>query len=1162
MKFNLIKLPDSHVRQLKKICLIMKLTWLLVFAFFLQSTASVWSQTTSISLKVDNTSLQELFITIENKTGYRFFYNNDEVDVSQKVTVNVSEKPVGDILTQAFKDLPYSYREVGNKIILVERSANQKGVGSSQQQKTITGKVTDSSGSSLPGVSVAVKGMAIGTITDTNGNYSLSNIPENANLQFSFVGMKALEVVVKGKTTINVVLEEESVKIDEVVAIGYGTTTKRKLSTAISSLKSEEIAEIPISNVGDALSGRIAGVIADNGDGAPGGKPVIRIRGYGSIYAGSEPLYVIDGMLASADQFSTLNPKSIAKIDILKDAAAGAIYGSRAGNGVIIVTTKSGDSGQAKVSVSSTIGVQQLERKVDVLNRDEWLQMAKEAYTNDKLAIPDFYLHDPSSYANTDWQDEIYRLASYQNHQVAVNGGTDKVKYYMSVNYLGNEGIMKTTYNNNLSSNGNFEIKVKPNLTVGTTFNTARITQRTNQAITGFGHTANGYGVAGGIIQQSLWTPPIIPVYTSTGDYGQLMQGEFVPPYFTQGYANPVGGLNEIYDVYTNNNVMSRTYFTYKPIKGLSLNASYSWTLYSRYRDYHTSPYLAGNGSPYANFSNPKYDKISAGQENYMGTSWVTDVYADYEREFNDAHHLKFSVGGSLQENNSRSTYATSSANDRGTTNALSPIPAFDNYFRPNIYGAALVLGGGSYGRSKFESIFARFNYDYKDKYILMASMRRDGSSKFAPRERFGVFPAISGAWRISQESFMKDIKFVNELKVRASYGLSGNDQFGDFEWNGTVGYSDIYTYGPTASGGAGAVKALVPSSIENQNLKWEVNEQSNFGVDFMGFDNRINLTLDYFVRNTKDMLLYRDLPLENGIATRIFDNLGNMTNKGIEISLNTVNIKTKDLQWSTSFNFSKINNKVKSVFTSSGYVSMGWNGMIRIMENRPMFEIYGYKVIGNYTDAEQLKTIPGLNNPRVGDPMLEDYKADNVINGDDWQPLGHALPDFMYGFSTALKYKNFDLQIIMDGSYGASKVVSALRQTTLLYYASNVFKPYWEQRYIEGVQSGSGVAFPSKSVTGPRHMETSRLVYDASYMRIKNLIFGYNIPQNVCQSIGIEDIKLTLGVQNLYTFTSYPLYNPQANTARGAAGSAQFGWDEGVYPLARTYTLGINFTF
>ncbi|MGV8093611.1 MAG: TonB-dependent receptor domain-containing protein [Mangrovibacterium sp.] len=389
-----------------------------------------------------------------------------------------------------------------------------------------------------------------------------------------------------------------------------------------------------------------------------------------------------------------------------------------------------------------------------------------------------------------------------------------------------------------------------------------------------------------------------------------------------------------------------------------------------------------------------------------------------------------------------------------------------------------------------------------------------------------------------------------------------GNDQFGDFQWNGTVTYSDIYTYGPIAGGGAGSTMAMLPSTIENQNLKWEVNEQSNIGIDFSGFNNRINLTVDYFVRNTKDMLLYRDLPLENGIAAQIFDNLGNMSNKGGEVTLNTINLKTKDFQWSTTFNFSKVNNKVQSVFTSSGYVSMGWNGMIRIMENRPMFEIYGYKVIGNYTSPEQLNTVPGLNNPRVGDPMLEDYKKDNVINGDDWQPLGHALPDFMYGFSTALKYKNFDLQLFIDGSEGASKVVSALRQATLLYYGSNVYKPYYDQRYIENVQSGSGVAFPSKSVTGPRHMETFRLVYDASYLRIRNLMLGYQIPSSLCNSIGIQDIKITLGVQNLYTFTDYPLYNPQANTARGAAGNAQFGWDEGVYPLSRTYTLGINLTF
>ncbi|MGV8093610.1 MAG: SusC/RagA family TonB-linked outer membrane protein [Mangrovibacterium sp.] len=717
----------------------MRLTFSICLFCILQSFAiGTFSQNQRLSINQKNISIENIIQMIEDKTDYYFMYSALTVDVKRTVDMEATNKSVPEILDDLFKDTDISWKINGRLIAL---SKMRESTSVAQQPRTIAGKVTDSSGAPLPGVTVVVKGTTSGTITGVDGNYTLTNVPADAMLEFSFVGMKTQEIPVAGKTSINVIMTEETIGIEEVVAIGYGTSSKRKLSTAISSVKSDEITEIPISNVGDALTGRVAGVVADNGDGNPGGKPVIRIRGYGSIYAGSEPLYVIDGMLASADQFAALNPKSIEKMDILKDAAAGAIYGSRAGNGVIIVTTKTGEAGQAKVMINSTIGVQQLERKVDVLNRDEWLAMAKEAYTNDNLTIPDFYLRDPSTYADTDWQDEIYRLSSYQNHQASIGGGTEKMKYYLSINYLGNEGIMKTIYNNSLSSNGNFEIKVKPNLTVGTTFNTAQIKQRSNQAIMGFGHMALGYGVAGGIIQQSLWLPPIIPVYTSTGDYGQLMQGEFVPPYFTQGYANPVSGLNEIYDVYTNYNVMSRTYFTYKPVKGLSLNASYSWALYSRYRDYHTSPYLGGNGSPYANFSTPKYDKIAAGQENYMGTYWLTEFFADYETDIKGEHRFKISVGGSLQNNDSRSTTATSSVNDRGTANALNPLPAFTNYFRPNIYGAALVLGGGSYGASKFESLFARFNYDYKDKYILMASIRRDGSSKFAPNRRFGVFP-------------------------------------------------------------------------------------------------------------------------------------------------------------------------------------------------------------------------------------------------------------------------------------------------------------------------------------------------------------------------------------------------------------------------------------
>ena len=362
-------------------------------------------------------------------------------------------------------------------------------------------------------------------------------------------------------------------------------------------------------------------------------------------------------------------------------------------------------------------------------------------------------------------------------------------------------------------------------------------------------------------------------------------------------------------------------------------------------------------------------------------------------------------------------------------------------------------------------------------------------------------------------------------------------------------------------------VKLVEPNSIENKKLKWETNEQSDIGIDLSLFKSRININADYFVRNTKDMLLNRALPLENGIASSILDNIGNMSNKGIEMSLNTINVKTKDFSWTTDFNFTKIKNKVEKVFTSTGDIKLsagtgsGFESAIRIVEGHEMFEIYTYKVLGNFETQEQIDTYPRANNAQIGDPMIEDFNKDGKINTDDLQPVGKALPDFTYGITNTFKYKNFDLSILIDGSQGVSKVVTALRQAALMRNAENTLVSWYDDRYIPG-QTGHHFAPASTNVTGARHWNESYFIYDASFVRIKNVVLGYNLNKNLCSKMKMEDLRFTLGVQNLFTFTKYPLWNPQANSNDGQPGTAQFGVDLGQYPLSRIYTVGINITF
>ncbi|MEP7257857.1 MAG: SusC/RagA family TonB-linked outer membrane protein, partial [Flavitalea sp.] len=942
----------------------------------------------------------------------------------------------------------------------------------SAQNRIVTGSViSGQDGQPLSGVSIAVTGTKTGTITDDSGNFSISVSGANAKLQIVHVGYLPQTISVGSNASLQISLAIDVSQLGEVVVVGYGTANRKTLTTAVGSIKAEQLASLPITNIADAFTGRLSGVSAISGKGAPGSAPILRIRGYGSINAGSEPLYVIDGMISNAAQFGALDPTSVETVDVLKDAAAGAIYGSRAGNGVVVVTTKKGKTGKTKFAYNVNAGAQQLSKKVKLLNTDEFLQYAKEGYENDNQPVPAWY---NQTFPNTDWQDAIFKTAPFQNHQLSVSGGTDKVKYYLSGNILDNQGIAITTYYKRYAVNGSLSIDVNPKLKVGLTFNAANIKQRVNNNMANAGHGSGAYGVSGGIMEQMIWFLPIIPVYLDNGEYGAYTNGQLEGNQGWVGYGNPVANLKETKDIVSSNNAMGRAFLNYEIIDGLTFNTSVTGSVYSTYRNYYVSPYLEGAGSRFANFSTPRYDNIKAGQENGMQTSWIGDGFLQYKRRIGD-HQFDLLAGASREFRGTRSTSVTASANDRGSANALNPIPAYINDFRPNVFGAAMLLGNGGFSESTFESFFARFNYSYKDKYILMGAVRRDGSSKFAPDSRWGTFPAVSAAWRISEESFMKKASWINDLKLRASFGISGNDQFGEYAWQGKVNYSNLYTYGPISGGGAGTVNTLNPATIENPALKWETNQQVDFGVDLSAFNNRVNITADYFIRDTKDMLLFRSLPLEMGIASNIFANLGNMTNKGIELAINTVNIKTKDLTWTTTLNFTKINNKVKNVFTKTGtigYSAGPFGNAIRITEGQSMFQIYTYKVIGIFENQAHVDSYPRANNAVVGDPIIEDTNGDGVINTDDYQHVGNVLPDYTYGLSSSLRFKSFDLSIVIDGSQGASQMVPILREGSLLLpIESNLLKDQYDNRWKPGQSSTSSIwGMPKVSVTGARH--------------------------------------------------------------------------------------------
>ena len=1009
------------------------------------------------------------------------------------------------------------------------------------QQITITGTVTDANGEPLPGVSVMIKGTTQGTATDANGAYSLPVQDENAILVFSFIGFTTEERTVGRQRTINVMLADDTQQLEEVVVIGYGTSSTKKLTTSVSKIDAQKLSDLPITNVADAFTGNISGVMIEQGSGAPGAMPVIRVRGYGSINAGSEPLYVIDGMIVTVYEFAILNPKSVESVNVLKDAAAGAIYGSRASNGVVIVTTKEG-KGKARISYNSTMGFQHAERKLPVLSASEYIEYSKKAYANSGQPEPVF----SSDIADTNWQNEIFRTGFFQNHQISAAGSSDRVNYHVTANYVGDEGIILNTYQNNFSSNGNFNIKLNNKVKFGLTYNAAYIKERASNKL---GDMA---GYSAGIIETAIVEWPVIPVYLPNGDYGQPISKDWGSP-VDYNFGNPVAPLHEVHDLNSWFSGIGRVFVNYEPIERLNINLSFNGLIDSSMGDYYESPFLSSYGhDDFSNFSNPVYRDMRASQSNSVRFSRTVEGFVDYKFSLVNKHNFGIIAGFSNEYNVTKGVTATASINDRGA-NAENPLPRFDNDLRPNIWGAYDVTGSASFSEFTFQSLFARFNYDYDNKYLFMASLRRDGSSKFAPGNRYGLFPAVSAAWRVTQESFMQNQNFFDELKFRFSYGVSGNDQIGNYAWQGRAGYgTPQYLFSPNSP----PAITEYPSSIENRRLKWETNEQYNVGLDFDILNSRIQLVSDFFVRNTKDMLLNKPLPAVNGISTSMLDNIGNMTNKGIEILLTTTNVKRKDFVWTTNWIFNKVWNKATKIYAADGIMRMGVGNAIWIVEGEEMFGIYGYNILGCFKTEEDLNKYPRVAGAKIGDSITEDLNGDGVINSDDIQKLGRALPNFTFGWSNTLNYKNFDLIFVLDGSQGASKFVYALlTQAWVSPYEGNLMRYVYER-------AGESFAAPSLDYTGGRNMTNSNLVCDASYIRIKNVTLGYQIPSSICEKLQISSLRFSFGIQNLHTFTNYPYFNPQANFYYGAAGQAQFGVDFGGYPLSTSYTLGINLTF
>jgi TonB-linked SusC/RagA family outer membrane protein len=998
-----------------------------------------------------------------------------------------------------------------------------------KQIKRITGIVTDTSNGPIIGANVLEKGTTNATITNIDGNYSL-DVQEGAILQVSYIGYIIKEISVGRQTSLHIQLAENSQALDEVIIIGYGTIKKSDLTGSVSSVKISEIQQTPMVSIDQGLVGRASGVQVIQTSGMPGATASIRVRGSSSLQGGNEPLYVIDGFpvysgggfgntggKVSLSGLSTVNPSDIESIEILKDAAAMAIYGARAANGVVLITTKSGKKGHDIISFESTFGFSNVSKKIEVLNAQEYATLVNEAYTNDELSP----YYDGEALSNiaklgkgTDWQDEIFRTGTSQNYQLSFSGGDEKTQYVISGAYYNQQGIIIASDFQRYSLRLNFDRHIFNNFTVGTHLSASHIINNS---------VATETGAETGVVTGAMKMNPVMPVYTNkqTGTYSQVnMPGTLVP--------NPVATAKE----QKFNNVVSRllgdTYAQWELIKDLKLKVSLGVdVLYRKSNQYTPSIIYQASGTAKAEVSMRRT------------INWLNENTLTWNKTFNDDHAFNVLGGYTLQRNNAEMVLGSSS-------NFVNDVMQNNN------------LGAGSvYNKPESEAIqwslmsyLARVNYTLKNRYLLSVNARIDGSSRFGANNKYGFFPSASAGWRISEESFMEPLKdVISNLKVRSSYGFTGNTEIGVYESLATLGSNSWILGNQLVSG-------FFPNKIPNPDLKWERTGQLDIGIDLGLIDNRLRLTADYYRKKTTDLLYDVAIPAVSGYQSML-KNIGSLENNGYEFSIESDNL-AGTFKWNTAFNISFNRNKVlelggesyKEMPASDDHLKTG--SVRRLMVDKPIGIFYGYRFDGIFQNEEETKQqTTSASRIGVGLRRYKDLNGDEKVDAaNDREILGDANPDFFGGLANSFAYKGFELNVFFQYSYG---------NDIFNYNAVELETPTGGQNAYKELLNRWTPSNPSKiypkATTDRNVLISDRFIEDGSYLKLKTLSLSYGFP--TLKSKHIQGIKLYLTGQNILTWTKYRGYDPEVSY-RGAS-TLESGEDFGGYPQSRTFMFGVK---
>lgn len=1135
----------------------MQITGVIILACCLQISASASGQ--KVTIKHTNLTLREVFKDIHKQTNYNFIYSDKTIQGAGLITLDIKNASIQDVLNTAFAGKPLTYIIEDRVIIVKSKPAASRNVPDIPA-KEISGRVTDSAtGQPLAGVTIKVRGENTGAVTDAQGKFTLE-VSNDVLLEVSYLGYVTKTMKADGKSTLNITLTATTTGLNQLVVVGYGTQKKKDLTGAVAVITSEDLKDKPIVNFGEAMASQLAGVQVQQINGAPGGEGLtVRVRGTGSITQSNSPLYVVDGYPMEGGAFRLINPNDIESLQVLKDASSTAIYGSRGANGVVIITTKRGKAGAPAVSLNVYSGFQQRTKTIPVMNRDQYVQWfidgRNQAWldrpvinadpdksphtTNDPNSrrslypsasslyiIPDgqngfkYNFLDPKSVAqmpDNNWQDLLFRTAPIQQYEVSVSGGSEKNTYAFSGSYLNQKGISLGTGYERFNFRNSTETQVNKQLRLGMHLNV---------------YTTSGDEQVNGKyspIQFALQLPPIYDLHNADGTYGSMVRN---PEVLAGDVSNPIGVAELVKTHRKRYGWLGTVYGELELIDNLKYRININGSIQDNILEDYEPSYVDLDAS-----KGPR--PAEASNDRHTDYDWVIEQTLTYAKTFAEKHDVVFLGGFSSQKHNNEYTYGEARGFPNDNIQTLNAGNMYELTSTKSVYSML--------------SYFARANYTFNNRYLLTATIRTDGSSRFGENKKWGVFPSASAAWRISEENFMSGISAISNLKLRASYGIAGNNRIGDYSAIGLLS-TGFYPTGGTLQ------NTVNPSTVPNRDLGWEKVLQSDIGLDLGLFNNRIIFESDFYNSKSIDLLLKVPIPTVTGYSSQI-RNIGQVLNRGIELSLTTRNL-TRQLKWSSNFNIAFNKNKVLELGPGGQpiYASApNANNAFITKPGYPIASFYGYVYEGVFMDQKELDTYPHLPTDKVGDGRYLDVNGDGKMDQNDKAIIGNNQPKFIGGFGNDLSYKNFTLSAQLSFSYGA-QAFSFFERMIGVYHGDRNALVDLVHRWRSETDPGDGVHFrATRNPIGWQRDPSSAWVTDISYLRLRDLTLAYNFSKSRIIGLGVKGVHLYTTGQNLFTWTKYPGYDPE--TSSEGDGLTK-GGDYMGYPAARSIIVGVNLDF